>query len=382
MPDDHDAYADFLTRPVWPKRHRTRLGSSYAGSSREELEAEKSSRERHLPGRQSVSNGLKRHAGTSGEIYDGAPHPDDFDNDQQQALVQAVINGLSQKDQLPADEKQELLKAIQDASRPEQVRDDFLKLFKDPRIVISAREAKELTPDFGHALGHSRKHGHARYSLPISESELKDQEWPGKEEQRKKQEEENTQKKQGEDSKAKQPAESQEGGNTNEDQQESKQGGVSASDQKVNREQDEGAEEGEPVENLTPEQRRFFDALVEEAKQINAFHNSDGQPGPAVEDAAGTSQVGYEIQIDDQFTPDVRKYPFLTLFGSADLIPSMLTELDTSQQSSQAIDGQAPLKCRGRPARTVRCWHDHPRQAALCQKPRRSAQTCLGDAQS
>ena len=353
-------YSDFLTRPVWPKAHRTRLEASYTGSTAEELQAESSSRERHLPGRQSVSTGSNRHAGVSGEAYSGGSHPDDFDNvkDQDQGLVQAVIDGLNSSKDLPDSERQELLKSVQDAYDPEQVRQDFQKLFKDPRIVISAREAKELTPDYACQPGHSQKHGYARYVLPISESELKEQEWPGKEEQKQKKEKEDAEKQ--EPKKQKEGGDNASGANgtatdkkddTNGDTKQdtkqasasSKSGGVHVSDQKVNREQDSGVENGDPVENLTPEQRRFFDALVEEAKQINAFQNADGAPAP-IEDADPTAQVGFEIQVDDQFTPDVSQV-IAQFSADANANHHTFTELDTPVEPPEAIDRKASIEC-------------------------------------
>lgn len=347
-------YSDWLVRPVWPKKHRIRLEAEYAGSSPSELEAERNRRHHHLPGsRQSVNSSGGRHAGTSGPSYEDALHPDDHDAGAAETEIVQTVEQSSGK--YSEQEEQLLLQTLKEASRPEQVRQDFLKLFGDPKIVISAREAKELTPNFGFEPGHRGKHGHARYSLPIAESELKGQDWPGKAEQ------EREKKKQKKQEAAAQPAEQ---GGQNSDKKSSgeegkpatspdgdgqdgsaergpdgsreserndadkspgpasgdgqapgKQGGPSATDQKVNREQDDDAEHGDSAENLSPPQKRFFDALVEEAKQITSFKNADGKPGPPERDgdsddagADGTAQVGFEIQMDDQFTPDVRSH--------------------------------------------------------------------------
>lgn len=396
-------YADYLTRPVWPKKHRTRLDFTYTGSSQADLQAESSTRNRHLPGRESVSraHGLPRHAGTSGRVYGNTAHPDDFDE-----TVQDVLDGLQEQgedhqqpvvDNDDDDERKELLKTIQDASHPEQVRADFMKLFKDPRIVISAREAKELTPNFGFELENAAKHGHARYSLLISESELKNQDWPGKRKDEADKEAKEKKDKQEQNEEGSNAIENSKGQSEQQDQQtdskgndktddnSSKKGGVSATDQKVNREQDDEVEQGDPVENLTPEQRRFFDALVQEAKQITAFKNSSGKPvAPEKdEDESGTAQVGFEIQMDDQFTPDVRSpIQRKRLTWESDECSGILAELDTSLESPQASDRQASAERRAGPARAVRLGYGDADQAPLCAEPRICAQASVGDALS
>lgn len=85
-----------------------------------------------------------------------------------------------------------------------------------------------------------------------------------------------------------------------------KKGGLHATDQKTNREPDPGAEHGNSTDDMTPAQKRFMDELIAEANAVNSFKNATGEPKD-VTDPDGLGQVGYEIQVDDQFTPDVSR---------------------------------------------------------------------------
>jgi nitrate reductase (NAD(P)H) len=283
-------YSDYLKRPVWPKAHRTKLPHSYTGSSERELADESSSRNRHKPLASSVTHG-NRQAGTSGAPANGAPHPDDFED----ADLQDVLNEQSD---LSVEERDTVCKAIRDASQPEKVRQDFMDLFADPKIVISAKDVKKLTPDFGHRPGHREKHGWARFSLQVSDAELKAQNWPGKEEAERKKKEQQQQ-----SGDSKQPDNNKQD-TKDEKEDDANKGGVDYQDQKANREQDPGAEHGESTDEMSPEKKRFMDHLVQEAQAISRFTNASGEPSPPVQNSDGTSQIGYEIQTDDQFTPD------------------------------------------------------------------------------
>lgn len=165
-----DVYSQFLARPVWPKAHCTRLQGEYTGSTAEELASETPQRGHHHPLKISITAG-GRAAGTSGASYGVHGHPDDFDHvtvadasANQEALKQHISKiGASISDE----EREELLKTIHDARKPEQVREDFKKLLDDERIVISARDVKTLTPDYATIKGHEKMHGWARYILPV-----------------------------------------------------------------------------------------------------------------------------------------------------------------------------------------------------------------------
>lgn len=156
---------------------------------------------------------------------------------------------------------------------------------------------------------------------------MKGQNWQGKEEQereaKKKKEEQDIKKKEKDSDSSPQPNQgskvqsnannqtsSQANTKSSQDQEDDatksqgKTGGEHPTDQKVNREQDKGAEHGESTDNMTPPQKRFMDELIAEANAVNSFKNATGEP-KEVTDPDGLSQVGYEIQVDDQFTPDV-----------------------------------------------------------------------------
>lgn len=378
-----DAYSHFLTRPVWPKAHRTRLEDEYQGSSAEELERESVQRGHHHPLKTSITSG-NRAAGTSGAVYGSHRHPDDFDHvgeDVDEELKTALEKHIGkQGSRISQEERDELLRAIKDAGKPEQVREDFKKLLDDPSIVISARDVKGLTPDFATKEGHAKMHGWARYIMPvgspvivaipfersdlsliarlprgpqinclsehqsqISEAELKGQNWEGKEEQEReaqmKKADQEVQKKkstsqnfdksadksngdakpkaENDDAKSGQNGDSSstqgdgkqcqsDNGESKSADRSDKKDGKSATDQKTNREQDKGAEHGDSRDDMTAAQRRFMDELIAEANAVAAFKNATGEP-QAVSDPDGMSQVGYEIQVDDQFTPDVSR---------------------------------------------------------------------------
>lgn len=225
---------------------------------------------------------------------------------------------------LSDEKRQELLKAIRDAGKPEALEEDFKRLFADKSIVVSARDVKELTPDFSRETGHAKEHGWARYTLPVTESQLKAQDWEGRAEQEQKkkeaqeQKEKEKQEKEGTSAKdatadksddGKKPEQQNDRSQTSQKGDTDKTGGESATDQKKNREQDSGAEHGDSTEQMSDEERRFMDNLIEEANTVAGFKNCTGEPGPAEEDYTSEDQVGAAIQTDDQFTPDVRTLP-------------------------------------------------------------------------
>lgn len=154
------AYSDFLLRPVWPKAHRTRLAPHYHGSSKEELKDEKNRRKHHIPGKASVTS-IERAAGTSGADHGVFKHPDDFD------LLNEMLQHHIGKPtfQLSNEQRNQLLSITKDLGQPRVVREHFQKLLDDPSIVISARDVKLLTPEFGEV--GSRTHGWARNTMPV-----------------------------------------------------------------------------------------------------------------------------------------------------------------------------------------------------------------------
>lgn len=59
------------------------------------------------------------------------------------------------------------------------------------------------------------------------------------------------------------------------------------------------------MDNLTPSQKRFMDDLAAEVRAVKNLKNASGVPRQDMADPDGQSQVGFEIQATDQFTPDV-----------------------------------------------------------------------------
>lgn len=165
-----DSYSHFLTRPVWPKAHRTKLQDNYKASTADELASESDRRRHHHPLKASITSG-NRAAGTSGALYEPHGHPDDFDRTDglaDEELAAALDKHISKEGEVVSrDERERLLKTIRDVGKPEQVREDFKKLLDDPNIVISARDVKDLTPDYAVKEDHAKMHGWARYIMPV-----------------------------------------------------------------------------------------------------------------------------------------------------------------------------------------------------------------------
>lgn len=155
-------YSDFLLRPVWPKAHRTRLSPHYKGSTAHELKHESNRRKFHLPGKASVTD-VDRAAGTSGASHGVFKHPDDFD------LLEDFLQHHIGKPTFKLSEAQraKLLDIANDSGRPRDVREHFKTLFDDPSIVISARDVKLLTPEYGPVGGDHVRHGWARNKMPV-----------------------------------------------------------------------------------------------------------------------------------------------------------------------------------------------------------------------
>lgn len=317
-------YDIFLSRPVWPKAHTNRLRESYQGSSREDLAQEEQSRQHHVPLGASVSH-TGRRAGTSGSSYGNARHPDDHPS--RQHGLEAVI---ASKKKLTDEERETLRATARDAAQPEAIAADFKKLFDDPKIVISARDVKDLTPDFNTADGAEkeaqRKHGFARFTIPVTESQLKAQNWEGKQEQERKKKQEAEQKAK-EQSKEADKSQNGSGQDDSDKNNSDKKGDASATDQKANREKDAGAEHGESTENMSSEQRAFLDNMIAEADTVSNFRNASGEPLEKELSVQAFDQVGFELQADDQFTPDVS---FHQRSGAAEQLTDS-TELDPSQ---------------------------------------------------
>lgn len=61
---------------------------------------------------------------------------------------------------------------------------------------------------------------------------------------------------------------------------------------------------GDSMDNLTPSQKRFMDDLAAEVRAVKNLKNASGVPRQDIADPDGQSQVGFEIQATDQFTPD------------------------------------------------------------------------------
>lgn len=168
--DNHNAddpYRDFLVRrEVWPKAHSVQLREHYDPSSTEDLAAERATRSSHRPLGGSVTS-PHRAAGTSGAAYPHHHHPDDFEQEGlERVLHEKHAGGWTES--LSEEQREQLLRCVKDAGRPEDVREDYKRLLDNPDIVLSARTVHQMTPDFQRIESHRRMHGWARYILPVS----------------------------------------------------------------------------------------------------------------------------------------------------------------------------------------------------------------------
>ncbi|CDO69334.1 hypothetical protein BN946_scf184746.g15 [Trametes cinnabarina] len=145
----------------------------------------------------------------------------------------------------------------------------------------SIRDVKKDATNF--KLRHPRNHAFARYVLPVAESEIKEQNWPG-------------QKTAVDDSLPSSVSTS------------STSCGLDSTDDNANNgsKQDEVQGNTEETTGLTDEQQKFLDKLLVEMATVESFKNNPGHPKGELQllDEEALEQLESRLSIDDQNTPD------------------------------------------------------------------------------
>ena len=136
-----------------------------------------------------------------------------------------------------------------------------------------------------------QNHAFARYVLPVAESEIKNQEWPGKDQG-------DEDKKDDEGGKAEAGNEVEEGERNKDD----KIGGQAAGADTANGNESDDPNEDSDQPKMTDEQRAFLDKLLAEMRLIESFKNNTGEPKGELEllDQDALKQLESRLSIDDQ----------------------------------------------------------------------------------
>ncbi|KAI0630568.1 hypothetical protein C8Q77DRAFT_1133937 [Trametes polyzona] len=151
---------------------------------------------------------------------------------------------------------------------------------KNKDAFATVRDVKIASADF--KILYPRNHAFARYVLPVTESEIKEQVWPGK----------------------KNEPEAKPSSATSASSISS---GKASSDQEEDGIADGQAEEGSGTPTLTSEQHRFLDKLLAEMDMVASFRNNPGRPKgelKLLDDDDALQQLENRLSIDDQSTPD------------------------------------------------------------------------------
>ncbi|KAI0717397.1 hypothetical protein C8T65DRAFT_717276 [Cerioporus squamosus] len=149
------------------------------------------------------------------------------------------------------------------------VTSDWRERLRSGDSCVSVRDVKKSSPECNHAF--------ARYVLPVAESEIKEQDWPGK-------------KKSDKPGAGDNQTEGEEADKKNNDE---KEGGNDS------KKQNEGPE-------LTDEQRAFLDQIIAEMHLVESFKNNPAEPKDDLKllDSDALQQLESRLSIDDQSTPD------------------------------------------------------------------------------
>ncbi|EIW58264.1 uncharacterized protein TRAVEDRAFT_47429 [Trametes versicolor FP-101664 SS1] len=153
------------------------------------------------------------------------------------------------------------------------------KLHKNDTFA-SVRDVKNASANF--KVMYPRNHAFARYVLPVAESEIKEQEWPGK--------------KHGDDKTS--PSTSTSASSIS--------SGMASSDEQKSGDEAHETEDKPKEPELSDEQRMFIDKLLAEMDMVASFKNNPGRPTGELKllDHDALQQLESRLSIDDQSTPD------------------------------------------------------------------------------
>ncbi|KAL1944973.1 hypothetical protein VTO73DRAFT_2593 [Trametes versicolor] len=152
------------------------------------------------------------------------------------------------------------------------------KLNRDDTFA-SVRDVKNTSANF--KVMYPRNHAFARYVLPVAESEIKEQEWPGKKHDDKTPPSTTT-------------------------SASSISSGMASSDEQKSVDEEHEIEDEAKEPELSDEQRAFIDKLLAEMDMVASFKNNPGRPIGELKllDHDALQQLESRLSIDDQSTPD------------------------------------------------------------------------------
>ncbi|KAH9920934.1 uncharacterized protein B0H18DRAFT_1190512 [Fomitopsis serialis] len=173
------------------------------------------------------------------------------------------------------------------------------------RKVITVRDVKKASKNY--KVAHPRAHAFARYVLPVTESEIKEQDWPGK-----KKEDEKPPSPSGSASSISSGTMSSESGSgsgsssdhsSGKEDKNRKNGAKDDKDESKNVDESGDGEDKPKEPELTDEQQRFLERLIEEMRTIDSFKNNPGQPKGELKllDGDALEQLESRLSIDDQY---------------------------------------------------------------------------------
>ncbi|KAI0746770.1 hypothetical protein C8Q80DRAFT_1105703 [Daedaleopsis nitida] len=251
--------------PPWPKRHDVQLSPSKRYDNAENADG-LNNLDRHRP-LGVVDQYGDRRAGTSG-IYDP--------------------NNVTHKRPSKDHERSDL--------SPMASSGDWRERLEGGDAVVSVRDVKKASPNY--KVLHPTNHAFARYVLPVAESEIKEQDWPGKKDAKEKKEKGSKKNRDGE--KVNEDDEETEDDKQTEDKE----------NEKAEDEEHQGGEENsdgqdDPIK-MTNDEKSIAERVIEEMHIIESFKNNTAEPngglGRLDEDAL--QQLESRLSIDDQSTPD------------------------------------------------------------------------------
>ncbi|OCH87284.1 hypothetical protein OBBRIDRAFT_827798 [Obba rivulosa] len=269
---EHPTPTSMSARPPWRTPHDVRLQPPdvYHEIAARSRGADDTSRHRPL---KFTSWDGGRKAGTYGDPAHAGHHPDDAHPPEGEAENSALIVGKKLWERTKQDVEE---------------KGGWEAILKDGSTALTVRDVKKATPNSKRL--DPQHHAFARFVLPIAESALKSQEWPGKKHEDDKEENK-------EDDKAKKKS--------------SKDKEVDGSDQEKQDDQEDAKEKTKDKNDKEdakpdPAMERFTVALTAEMHASKTLRNNDGKVIEPLKllDGDFLAQLESTVSVEDQATPD------------------------------------------------------------------------------
>ncbi|RDX54486.1 hypothetical protein OH76DRAFT_1461500 [Lentinus brumalis] len=159
------------------------------------------------------------------------------------------------------------------AEQSDHVSGDWEERLRGGASCVSVRDVKKSSPECNHAF--------ARYVLPVAESAIKEQDWPGKKN-------------------------SDHGDNAKVDGEHAAEDGAEKERNDDDQEGDDDPQKQSQGPELTEEQQAFLDQIISEMRLVEYFKNNPAEPKDDLKllDSDALQQLESRLSIDDQSTPD------------------------------------------------------------------------------